>query len=413
MLPVNTWLDNRYRIIQELGGGGQGTVYLAEDSRLGTQPCAVKELSPNQLQPQDLGWAIPAFKQEAEMLARLNHPGLVRVSNYFSERGNWYLVMDYVPGQTLEQIVGQAPRGVPIDVSVNYTLQICNVLEYLHSQQPAVIFRDLKPGNIMVTPSGEIKLIDFGIARFFRPGQTRNTVNLGTPGYASPEHGSLSGGTDVRSDIYSLGVVLHQLLTGHDPAAAPFNLPPVRSLNSNIPPALETVIQKAIQLRPADRFQTAAEFKQALLSGIPVMGGRSKTQVMPGNSPTGAGPTRPRSNKVWLLLAGLLAAVVAGVFFVRQSALPPETPQPVSQPRPASAAPSAVVAPTSSPQPSLPTHSAPPPTSTLSKNTPPGQVRDPAPARMFKFMSCAEPCADSSSNATRTFPEGITRLYAQ
>jgi serine/threonine-protein kinase len=134
---------------------------------------------------------------------------------------------------------------------------LCNVLEYLHGRSPPVVFRDLKPGNVMLTPTSEVKLIDFGIARFFKPGQARDTVNLGTPGYAAPEqYGSLSQ-TDPRSDIYGLGALLHQMVTGHDPTTTPFNLPPPRQLNPRISPRIEATIQQALQAEPSQRLRRA------------------------------------------------------------------------------------------------------------------------------------------------------------
>lgn len=274
MLAAGTVLQGRYRIVQSIGGGGMGTVYLTEDAHLAGQRRALKEMSPNQLPAQDRSWAVNAFRQEAQLLASLNHQGLVHVTDYFTEFGNWYLVMDYVPGQTLEEWLTQYPSGLPVNIALNYVQQLCDVLGYLHHQNPPVVFRDLKPGNIMVTPQGEVKLIDFGIARFFKPGQSHNTVNLGTPGYASPEHGG-KGQTDPRSDIYSLGVVLHQLLTGYDPTAPntgyalpPYQLPSARSINSTVPPQVEAVIQCATQFHPAQRFRSVDDFRQALISPL-------------------------------------------------------------------------------------------------------------------------------------------------
>lgn len=274
MLAPGTILQGRYRIVRSIGGGGMGTVYLAEDAHLAGQHRALKEMLPDQLPVQDRSWAINAFRQEAQLLASLNHQGLVHVTDYFTEFGNWYLLMDYVPGQTLEDWLNQYPSGLPVNIALNYVQQICDVLGYLHQQNPPVVFRDLKPGNIMVTPQGEVKLIDFGIARFFKPGQSHNTINLGTPGYASPEHGG-KGQTDPRSDIYSLGVVLHQLLTGYDPTAPntgyalpPYQLPTALNLNPAVPPHVDAAIQRAIQFHPAQRFQSVIEFRQALMSPL-------------------------------------------------------------------------------------------------------------------------------------------------
>jgi serine/threonine protein kinase, bacterial len=269
-LPANSLLQSRYRLVRTLGSGGMGDVYLAEDTRLPGRLCAVKGMSPAALPAEDRNWAIAAFRQEAQMLATLRHRGLTQVADFFAEGGNWYLVMEYVEGFTLEDYLQRAPgHRIPPSEALSIITQLCDVLDYLHHQNPRVIFRDLKPPNVMLTPQGEVKLIDFGIARFFKPGKTQDTVNLGTPGYAAPEQHGQRGQTDVRSDVYSLGVMLHQMLTGHDPTTTIFNLPPARSVNPAIPPAGEAVINRATQLDPALRFQSVAEFRQALMSATP------------------------------------------------------------------------------------------------------------------------------------------------
>ncbi len=305
MLVSGTILQSRYCILREIGTGGMGMVYLAEDIHLNGYRCAIKEMSPSQVPPQDRNWAISAFKQEAHMLSTLNHPGIVRVSDYFAENSNWYLVMEYIEGQTLETYLGR--QGLPTQLAVSYMDQLCAVLDYLHRQNPPVIFRDLKPGNIMVKPTGEIKLIDFGIARFFKPGQTHNTVNLGTPGYASPEHGS--GQTDNRSDIYSLGVLLLQLVTGYDPTLAqvPYLLPPARSLNPLAPPVIEDAVRRATQMTPALRFQTVADFRRALHPPV---------------SPISGSLNLPKQRRL-IILIGLVLVVVVGVFGAYSSARSP------------------------------------------------------------------------------------------
>jgi serine/threonine protein kinase len=259
--------QNRYRIVQRIGGGGMGVVYLAEDSRLAGRRCAIKEFSPDQLSPQDRAWAAQTFRQEAAILSKLSHRGLTNIYDYFGEGTTEYLVMEMVEGETLDARLGRAKdERLPRAEALEIANQLCDVLEYLHQQTPPIVFRDLKPGNIMLTPTGQVKLIDFGIARLFKQGQSRDTISLGTPGYAAPEQYGGKGQTDPRSDIYSLGVVLHQMLTGHDPTMTPFNLPVTRTLNASVPPALETVIRKAVQVDPNQRYQTIAEMR-ANLSG--------------------------------------------------------------------------------------------------------------------------------------------------
>ncbi|MBN1812516.1 MAG: protein kinase [Anaerolineae bacterium] len=265
MLTPGTTLQNRYRIHRQIGGGGMGVVYLAEDTRLAGRRCAIKEVSPAELAPQDRSWATNAFRQEAQMLANLDHPGLTAVTDFFFELGNWYLVMDFVVGETLGDRLDRLPdRRLPLREALDITRQLCTVLEYLHGQRPPVVFRDLKPGNVMLTPEGKIKLIDFGIARFFKPGRSRDTVNLGTPGYAAPEQYGGKGQTDPRSDIYSLGVLLHEVLTGYDPQATPFNLPRPRSLAPTIPLIIEQVILRATQPDPDARYRNVDQFRRAL-----------------------------------------------------------------------------------------------------------------------------------------------------
>jgi serine/threonine protein kinase len=312
-----------------------GDVYLAEDTRLAGRQCAIKAMSPAALPAQDRNWAITAFKQEAQMLAALRHPGLTPVTDFFPERGSWYLVMEYINGLTLDERLQQMPgRRLPPPEALSVIYQLCDVLDYLHRQTPPVIFRDLKPGNVMLTPQGEVKLIDFGIARFFKPGKTQDTVNLGTPGYCAPEQHGGSSQTDARSDVYSLGVVLHQILTGHDPTTTIFSLPPARSLNPAIPYAGEGVIARATQLDPAARFQTVLAFKQALFMATP-----TPTQLAPvpptvsaANLPTMVIPTMPivppRPNSYVRPLAALAALIVIGLGAAMISPPPDATPTP-------------------------------------------------------------------------------------
>ena len=174
MLGVGTVLQGRYEIRGQLGRGGMGLVYLAADKRLGNMSVAVKEMDATQVAPADRQWTINAFRDEAQILARLNHVGIARVIDYFSQGDHSYLVMEYVPGETLETALARAPRGFDERQGLVWAGQLAVVLDYLHQQNPPVIFRDLKPGNIMVQPDGTLKLIDFGIARLFKPGQTQD-----------------------------------------------------------------------------------------------------------------------------------------------------------------------------------------------------------------------------------------------
>ncbi|MBP8948059.1 MAG: serine/threonine protein kinase [Candidatus Promineofilum sp.] len=269
MLGVGTVLQGRYEIRGQLGHGGMGRVYLAADARLGNMSVAVKEMDASQVAPGDRQWTIDAFRSEAQILARLNHVGIARVMDYFSQGDYSYLVMEYVPGETLADALAQAPRGFAEGQALAWAGQLAVVLDYLHQQNPPVIFRDLKPGNVMVQPDGALKLIDFGIARLFKPGQTQDTVPLGTAGYAAPEHYGRAQ-TDARSDVYTLAVVLHQLLTGYDPTLSPMRLPPVRQLRPDVSPQTEAAVAQALQLNPDLRFASAVSFARAL--GAPLSG---------------------------------------------------------------------------------------------------------------------------------------------
>ena len=172
--------------------------------------------------------ATSAFQREVSVLSHLDHPHLPRLYEHFQTPGHWYLIMDFIAGETLEEYQSKAPnRRLLLSEVLNIGIQLCTVLHYLHSQQPAIVFRDLKPANIMRTSTGQLYLIDFGIARYFKPGQAKDTVALGSPGYAAPEQYGKAQ-TTPRADIYSLGAVLHQLLTTRDPSEAPFRFLPLR-----------------------------------------------------------------------------------------------------------------------------------------------------------------------------------------
>jgi serine/threonine-protein kinase len=221
-------------------------VYQAADIRLPGQIWAVKEMSESWIPDQDdRAQAIQAFEQEAILLAKLNHPNLPRVIDSFSEEGRQYLVMEFVQGQTLEKLLDQRSDPFTEKEVLSWAIQLCDVLSYLHNQPQPIIFRDLKPSNIMIDQSGQIKLIDFGIVRFFKPGKAKDTMAIGTQGYCAAE--AISGQTDARSDLYSLCVVLHEMLTGHNPTTTMFNLPPLRRLNPSVSPEWERIIHRGLE----------------------------------------------------------------------------------------------------------------------------------------------------------------------
>lgn len=260
-VQTDVLLAGRYQIGPLLGSGGFGAVYLATDERL-HRPVAIKVCSTRRLPPHEAAEAARLFQSEALTLARLRHPGLTAIWDYFHQDDDWYLVMEYVPGETLRSLLRRIGGPLPQAEAIDYTRQLCAVLGYLHRQQPSIVFRDLKPANIMVTPEGQLKLIDFGIARLFSPGKAADTAQFGTPGYAPPEQ--YGGQTEPRSDIYSLGVVLHQMLTGYSPSSSPFALPPVRALNAAIPEPIEALTTRATAYNIGDRVASAEEFCAAL-----------------------------------------------------------------------------------------------------------------------------------------------------
>ncbi len=254
-LAQNHLLKERYRILEPIGKGGFGAVYKAADTLFAYRLVAVKEMGQSHLSPQEMVEAIEAFKREAHLLAGLQHPNIPAIHDYFGEAGHWYLVMDFIEGETLEEHLDRS-RGkyLPVEEVLKIGIQLCTVLGYLHTRQPPIIFRDLKPANILLTPSGQIYLIDFGIARHFKPGQSKDTVAFGSPGYAPPEQYGKTQ-TTPRADIYALGATLHQLLTGDDPTQTPFRFAPLQLRSQTTPVGLDTSIASMLEIdekrRPA------------------------------------------------------------------------------------------------------------------------------------------------------------------
>jgi len=239
-LLLQTLFRNRYFIVSKVGAGGFGSVYKARDIQSGDRLVAIKEVCLQGLHPQAMLEATTAFQREVSVLSQLDHPHLPRVYEHFQTPGHWYLVMDFIAGETLEQYQSKTPNGrLLLSEVLDIGIQLCLVLDYLHSQQPPIVFRDLKPANIMRTSTGQLYLIDFGIARYFKPGQAKDTVALGSLGYAAPEQYGKAQ-TTPRADIYSLGAVLHQLLSARDPSEAPFRFRPLRPKSHSDPGSLTT-----------------------------------------------------------------------------------------------------------------------------------------------------------------------------
>jgi serine/threonine protein kinase len=254
----NVVLKQHYALLRLIGRGGMGTVYEAMDMRH-NQRVAVKEMLQRGLDPQQIARVSDAFQREAHLLSRLHHPGLPAIYDYFSENGRWYLVMDLIEGETLEQRLNYIPtRKLPRPEALTTGIQLCSILHYLHARPRPIIFWDLKPSNIMLTPQNMVYLIDFGIARHFSPGPPGESLDFGTAGYAAPE---LYTGQKVtpQADIYSLGVLLFRMLSGHEPSQASGHqeaLPP--------PAELQNLISRMLAKQPQDRPSNTLEIRKEL-----------------------------------------------------------------------------------------------------------------------------------------------------
>lgn len=228
LLP-NSLFNQRYQIAEQVGSGGFAAVYKAVDTQMGNRQVAIKEINLSKLDLQAALDATDTFYREFSFLSRLTHINLPRIYGAYRNSKHFYLIMNFIVGETLEAYQNRLlmqKTPLPLSEVLSIGLQLCAVLEYLHAQEPPIIFRDLKPANIMRTPQGRLFLIDFGIARHFRPGQARDTIALGSLGYAAPEQYGKTQTTPL-ADIYSLGAVLHQLLSGNDPSEAPFRFAPL------------------------------------------------------------------------------------------------------------------------------------------------------------------------------------------
>lgn len=328
MLKTGSLIRNRYEIAGLIGQGGMGAIYKAADRRLPGRLCAIKEIAPPP------GASLEAatgtreqFLREASILARLDHPNMPKVSDYFSATeegdeilpaGHDYLVMDYVPGLDLDQITQAARRDgrfLDEDEVLHWMAQLCNALSYLHSQDPPVLHRDVKPANVKLMPDGRIKLVDFGLVKPLDPDDPRTLTGLrgiGSLPYTPIEQyaGDL-GHTDTRSDVYALGATLYHLLTGHPPASAqdrfldPAALSPPREANAAISPAVERAILSALALHPHDRPPSVVAWCD-MLTSADVPG----TPSTPVDEPETWGAALLAN---WWLLLLVLAAVAAAV----------------------------------------------------------------------------------------------------
>ncbi|MBK8048776.1 MAG: protein kinase [Anaerolineales bacterium] len=257
-------LNGRYAVRRLLAKGGMGSVYEVGDTTAPGTIRAVKEMDLATVEQTERQGAVADFRREASLLRTLSHPNLVKVLDHFAVGDKEYLVMEYVQGETLESFMRNRPRTEAQVLPI--ALQLCDVLDYLHSRTPPIIYRDLKPSNALVeTATGLVKLIDFGIARFYKPGKKKDTKMMGTPGFAPPEQYG-DGQTDARSDVFALGVTLHVLLTDYDVEQSLWSYPPVTTLNPQISATLERIILRATEMRVSDRYQRVAELRDALMA---------------------------------------------------------------------------------------------------------------------------------------------------
>ncbi len=253
MTEIGTVIDGKYEILKEIGRGGMSIVYLAMDKHLNKQ-WAVKEIRKKGSGKND-EIVVNSLLAEANMMKKLDHPSLPRIVDIIDNGITIYVVMDYIEGESLDKILNEY-GAQPEELVVNWAKQLCDALSYLHSQKPSIIYRDMKPANVMLKPEGNIKIIDFGIAREYKEQNLADTTVLGTKGYAPPEQ--YSGQTDPRSDIFALGMTMHHLLTGVDPRnGEPYS--PVRQWNPELSEGIEIIIDKCVEPAAENRYQSCAD----------------------------------------------------------------------------------------------------------------------------------------------------------
>mgnify|MGYP000908881981 CR=1 FL=1 len=264
-LETGTILNNIYRVVRLLGSGAMGNVYLVEriedDRRF-----VVKELIFSKACGIEADTAKEIFFREAEFMVNFNHAGLPKTYGIFTEKELNYLTMDYIEGKTLEDILNSSEKPLSEEKAIKWTAELCEILDYLHNGFKApVVYRDLKPSNIIITPDDKVKLVDFGIARYYNPDKDTDTFSYGSPGYAAPEQYRGRGQSSPQSDVYGLGVILFQMLTLYDPSVKPFTFPSVKTLNSSVKPGFEDIIRRAIEMEPLKRYISVKDFRDSLL----------------------------------------------------------------------------------------------------------------------------------------------------
>ena len=265
-LSEGTILKKRYKIIKEIGKGAMGRVYLAMDKKTLTR-VVIKELIYSSLSGLEDKNARKLFQQEAKIMKQLSHPGLPLFYGDFNKGRKYYIFMEYIEGTTLEEMVNTSK--INYKNAIRLAISLADILHYLHTGlENPVVYRDLKPSNIIIQKDGNIKLIDFGISRYYDHNKDTDTFRLGSPGYAAPEQFKGRGQSTPQSDLFSLGVILYQMLTGYDPTESPFHFLPVRDVNPSVSAEAEEIIRKAVKIEPEDRYDNIKEFKDRLESLI-------------------------------------------------------------------------------------------------------------------------------------------------
>ncbi len=260
MLKIGSLVDGKYRVLSEIGHGGMSVVYMAINEKA-NKTWAIKEVRKDGIK--DFEVVRQGLIVETEMLKRLSHPNLPSIVDVIENEDTFLIVMDYIEGNPLSKSLEEF-GAQPQDYVIDWAKQLCDVLDYLHTRTPAIIYRDMKPANIMLKPDGNVMLIDFGTAREFKEKNLADTTCLGTVGYAAPEQFGGMGQTDARTDIYCLGATLYHLVTGCNPCEPPYEILPIRSINPQLSSGLERIIIKCTQRNPEDRYQSCAELMYAL-----------------------------------------------------------------------------------------------------------------------------------------------------
>ena len=260
MLEIGSLVDGKYKILNKVGQGGMSVVYLAMNEKANKQ-WAVKEVRKDGVL--DFESVKQGLVAETDILKKLNHPNLPSIIDVIDTEDSFIIIMDYIQGNSLNKALEEF-GAQPQEMVIEWAKQLCDVLGYLHSRTPAIIYRDMKPANVMLKPDGNIMLIDFGTAREYKEKNLADTTCLGTVGYAAPEQFGGMGQTDARTDIYCLGATLYHLVTGMNPCEPPYEIKPIREINPTLSSGLERIILKCTQRNPEDRYQSCAELMYAL-----------------------------------------------------------------------------------------------------------------------------------------------------